>query len=382
MRRSSKGREWQKDAESSNSRDASSAQVQSAAGLLHPLQPGSPHHDSMKQQQEQHRCPVASSRSSLSCCAAGCTSSSVKRVRLSPLGAAARGDISSAAVADISSAAAAGDCALHPLPGGSSSPVAAVAASVAPAADGSLLAAVDRAARVPASSSSSTSAAAAARDRTARGVAASPQKKRMPLLRRMCKLMFSAAVVEGARVQRKRKMEISPPSTDKLQLLQLVLPTHYLQLLRLTLLRNCPHCGLTPDVRALCLLCGSIVCLGSECCREEGVSRDAAWSECMLHAHACGGGSCLFLLLQQAVVFAVEGNSWTVVEGMYLDDKGEGEAHLRRGFGELVLQERIADRLAWLLMTGDLSAAATTASSASSFARPFSLVDYMALQWP
>ncbi|KFG57505.1 zinc finger in N-recognin protein, partial [Toxoplasma gondii RUB] len=197
------------------------------------------------------------------------------------------------------------------------------------------------------------------------------------VLSTVCRLMFSPVVVEGAAAATERRVDLSPPGTDNLKLLPLHLPTDFLDLLRQTLLRKCPHCGDSPEHKALCLVCGAVVCVGSSCCKEEGSSRDAAWGECMLHAHTCGGGSGLFLLVEQSMLFAVDGSSWFPLESVYVDDGGESDPRLRRGLGRLTLHEPCARQLSWLLMNGRLLPFVSR-----SYIRPFSLSDAMTVRWP
>ncbi|PFH31695.1 hypothetical protein BESB_026690 [Besnoitia besnoiti] len=200
---------------------------------------------------------------------------------------------------------------------------------------------------------------------------------RNTVLSTICRLMFSPLVVEGAATAAERRVELSPPSTDDVQLLPLHLPKDFLDLLRQTLLRKCPHCGDSPEHKALCLVCGAVVCVGSSCCKEEGSTREAAWGECMLHAHTCGGGSGIFLLVEQSMLFAVDGSSWFPLENVYVDDGGESDPRFRRGLERMTLHEACTRRLSWLLMNGRLLPFVSR-----SYIRPFSLSDAMTVRWP
>ncbi|CAK4203669.1 unnamed protein product [Aphanomyces euteiches] len=92
----------------------------------------------------------------------------------------------------------------------------------------------------------------------------------------------------------------------------------YLQLTK----QVCPSCQLFPARPALCLICGSLLCAASSCKAITPVSVSGA---CTLHAHKCGRGVGLFLLVLEGTVLLVSGKLASFYgHGLYVDEYGEG----------------------------------------------------------
>lgn len=90
---------------------------------------------------------------------------------------------------------------------------------------------------------------------------------------------------------------------------------------------HCLNCGKSPSVEAaLCLVCGRILCAGSDCCRVNQVG-EVSW-----HSKACSPGSGLFLLLSHSSVGMIsQGGFVTLAGSPFLDQHGELDIGLERG---------------------------------------------------
>jgi hypothetical protein len=152
----------------------------------------------------------------------------------------------------------------------------------------------------------------------------------------------------------------------------------------------CARCGTAPSQPAVCLLCGTLVCLEGSCCRERpppargrsskdgnpsssgrrrrhhhhhhhhhghghhhGVEDDAPnhqqhagrragsataqWrdyrlaGEGALHSRVCGGGSALFLVIKSTSVLMISEERHCLFPSLYLDEHGEEDLDLKRG---------------------------------------------------
>eukprot|EP01116_Phalansterium_solitarium_P003857 TRINITY_DN14687_c0_g1_i1.p1 TRINITY_DN14687_c0_g1~~TRINITY_DN14687_c0_g1_i1.p1 ORF type:complete len:359 (-),score=132.00 TRINITY_DN14687_c0_g1_i1:235-1311(-) len=106
------------------------------------------------------------------------------------------------------------------------------------------------------------------------------------------------------------------------------LPDLYHDLLQRYSRTKCKNCNQIPPTKALCLICGTLLCAGSSCCR----SSDAfGMGECTRHSLKCGAGLGLFLILKMSVVLVMRGERHSFWGSPYLDEHGEEDAHLIRG---------------------------------------------------
>merc|ERR1712056_70858 len=71
------------------------------------------------------------------------------------------------------------------------------------------------------------------------------------------------------------------------------LPEMYLDILRNVHDKTCSVCGKLPPDPAICLLCGTLVCMGNTSCRGQIFPDEG---QCTSHARICGAGQCLFLI--------------------------------------------------------------------------------------
>lgn len=106
---------------------------------------------------------------------------------------------------------------------------------------------------------------------------------------------------------------------------------------------RCTRCKGIPKTPAMCLLCGTIVCLNSGCCRD-------AVGECNIHMAEKCGSDCVFLVLQSSRVMMLRaGSSGCMQKSPYVDEYGEEDVNMSRG-KELHLQEAALDRILLLLL--------------------------------
>ena len=93
-----------------------------------------------------------------------------------------------------------------------------------------------------------------------------------------------------------------------------------------------------PHRPALCLICGELVCFGSECCSSVGLpgrfpggaDRDKVF-ECFSHAHQYHGGTGIYVVLKSSMVFVIRNMHCCYWGSPYLDAYGEEDQDLRRG---------------------------------------------------
>ena len=101
---------------------------------------------------------------------------------------------------------------------------------------------------------------------------------------------------------------------------------------------KCRACNLVPHRPALCLICGELVCFGSECCSSVGVpgrlpggaDRDKVF-ECFSHARQYHGGTGIYVVLKSSMVFVIRNMHCCYWGSPYLDAYGEEDQDLRRG---------------------------------------------------
>jgi len=103
------------------------------------------------------------------------------------------------------------------------------------------------------------------------------------------------------------------------------LPELYHDLLSQYSKLRCVKCKTIPVTKALCLMCGKLLCAGNACCRDLGIG------ECSLHTRSCGGGVGLFLILKMSSVLVIRGPRHSFWGSPYLDEYGEEDIHLIRG---------------------------------------------------
>ncbi|XP_075036776.1 E3 ubiquitin-protein ligase UBR3 isoform X3 [Mixophyes fleayi] len=125
---------------------------------------------------------------------------------------------------------------------------------------------------------------------------------------------------------------IQEPKWDLPRLLQL--PDIYNTIFQYYHRKSCSVCSKVPKDPALCLICGTFVCLKGLCCKQQN------FCECVLHSQNCGAGTGIFLLINASVIIIIRGNRFCLWGSVYLDAHGEEDRELRRGKPLYICKER------------------------------------------
>ncbi|XP_053327752.1 E3 ubiquitin-protein ligase UBR3 isoform X2 [Spea bombifrons] len=96
----------------------------------------------------------------------------------------------------------------------------------------------------------------------------------------------------------------------------------------------CSVCTKVPKDPALCLVCGTFVCLKGLCCKSQ------SYCECVSHSQNCGAGTGIFLLINASVIIIIRGHRFCLWGSVYLDAHGEEDRELRRGKPLYICKER------------------------------------------
>jgi len=98
--------------------------------------------------------------------------------------------------------------------------------------------------------------------------------------------------------------------------------------------KQCDQCGKVPKDPAVCLMCGTMVCMRETCCRKPIVvnqgNKEAA-CETVRHSLECGGGTGIFLSVNSSTIIVVRGKRACVWGSVFLDFFGEEDKELKRG---------------------------------------------------
>uniref|UniRef100_A0A4W3I964 E3 ubiquitin-protein ligase n=1 Tax=Callorhinchus milii TaxID=7868 RepID=A0A4W3I964_CALMI len=114
----------------------------------------------------------------------------------------------------------------------------------------------------------------------------------------------------------------------------LQLPENYNTIFQYYHRKACVHCSKVPKDPALCLVCGTFVCLKGHCCKQQ------SYCECVLHSQNCGAGTGIFLLINASVIIIIRGHRFCLWGSLYLDAHGEEDRDLRRGKPLYLCKER------------------------------------------
>uniref|UniRef100_A0ABM5EWZ9 E3 ubiquitin-protein ligase n=1 Tax=Pogona vitticeps TaxID=103695 RepID=A0ABM5EWZ9_9SAUR len=133
------------------------------------------------------------------------------------------------------------------------------------------------------------------------------------------------------------------PSQVKILLIQepkwdlpclLHLPENYNTIFQYYHRKSCSVCSKVPKDPAVCLVCGTFVCLKGLCCKQQ------SYCECVLHSQNCGAGTGIFLLINASVIIIIRGHRFCLWGSVYLDAHGEEDRDLRRGKPLYICKER------------------------------------------
>lgn len=142
----------------------------------------------------------------------------------------------------------------------------------------------------------------------------------------------NASAVFGALVNRCASLGPVPARSPFL-----ALPTNFSELYNDCVRRKCMQCGTSPVQPAVCLLCGTLVCVGSDCCRDGGDE------ECCIHAQECHHGVGVFVVVRTTATLLVIGRRYCWWGSLYLDAHGEEDRGLMRGRPLLLAKNRLQE---------------------------------------
>ncbi|KAG5894127.1 hypothetical protein JTB14_004065 [Gonioctena quinquepunctata] len=105
----------------------------------------------------------------------------------------------------------------------------------------------------------------------------------------------------------------------------LQLPREYEKIFTYYHERPCSQCQSVAQETSICLLCGTIVCLKQNCCKQQNVC------EAVSHAAECGAGTGVFLVVTSTYIIVIRGHRACLWGSLYLDDFEEEDRDLKRG---------------------------------------------------
>ncbi|KAF8910386.1 hypothetical protein CPB85DRAFT_1413971 [Mucidula mucida] len=109
----------------------------------------------------------------------------------------------------------------------------------------------------------------------------------------------------------------------------------------------CKKCNTIPLDAAICLFCGTTVCMQSDCCMEN--ESPEGRGECNMHTRECAGAVGLYFLVKRCSILYLYANNGTFSQSPYLDVHGEVDISMRRGRRQYIHQPRWEDiRKTWL----------------------------------
>ncbi|CAH0564545.1 unnamed protein product [Brassicogethes aeneus] len=114
----------------------------------------------------------------------------------------------------------------------------------------------------------------------------------------------------------------------------LQLPREYEKIFTYYHERACTQCHSVAQETSVCLLCGTIVCLKQNCCKQRDVF------EAVAHARECGAGTGVFLVVTSTYIIVIRGNRACLWGSLYLDDFEEEDRDLKRGKPLYLSQDR------------------------------------------
>ncbi|XP_043272202.1 E3 ubiquitin-protein ligase Ubr3 isoform X3 [Venturia canescens] len=114
----------------------------------------------------------------------------------------------------------------------------------------------------------------------------------------------------------------------------LSLPREYEKLFTYYHERQCRKCHSVPPEISICLLCGTIVCLKTNCCKRQNIG------EAVQHSIDCGGGTAIYLVVTSTYIIVIRGRRACLWGSLYLDDFEEEDKDLKRGKPLYLSQDR------------------------------------------
>ncbi|GFT69321.1 e3 ubiquitin-protein ligase ubr3 [Nephila pilipes] len=114
----------------------------------------------------------------------------------------------------------------------------------------------------------------------------------------------------------------------------LLLPHNYDDIFKYYHKKPCSMCHSEPKDPSLCLICGTMVCLRENCCRQ------LAHYEAVAHSIACGAGTAIYLAVNSSTIIVIRGKRACLWGSVYLDSFGEEDRDLKRGKPLFLSEER------------------------------------------
>lgn len=102
------------------------------------------------------------------------------------------------------------------------------------------------------------------------------------------------------------------------------LPYRHDLFLKEYLTKRCKNCKTVPRSGAVCLMCGTVVCVGLQCCR----SVDHREGECTMHRKACVGTVGIFFLIRSCALLIISNGVGAIVPAPYVNAFGEHDLDL------------------------------------------------------
>ncbi|EIN13143.1 hypothetical protein PUNSTDRAFT_56352 [Punctularia strigosozonata HHB-11173 SS5] len=108
---------------------------------------------------------------------------------------------------------------------------------------------------------------------------------------------------------------------------------------------SCSRCNTAPSDAAICLICGTVVCMQSHCC----IDQEAGRGECNMHTRECGGAVGIYFCVKRCSLLYLYAGNGTFVASPYLDVHGEVDMSMRRGRRQFLHHARWEEiRKLWL----------------------------------
>ncbi|CAG0912404.1 unnamed protein product [Notodromas monacha] len=113
----------------------------------------------------------------------------------------------------------------------------------------------------------------------------------------------------------------------------LQLPHEYDAIFRVYHSMSCFNCKSVPKDPAICLVCGTLVCMKDQCCKTKAF-------EAVTHSLDCGAGTSMFLAVNTSLIIVIRGRRACFWGSCYLDAFGEEDRDLKRGKPLYLCKER------------------------------------------
>lgn len=102
------------------------------------------------------------------------------------------------------------------------------------------------------------------------------------------------------------------------------LPHRHDLFLKEYLTKKCEKCNTVPRSGAVCIICGTLVCVGQQCCRPSMSSS----GECFVHRVSCSGSVGIFFLIRSCALLIISESIGTIVPAPYVNAYGEHDFDL------------------------------------------------------